>query len=164
MEQVACGPPAVEQRRRGALRAQCLGQRRKRRQADAAGHHPGLRGRRADGERPPERAEALQARARLEGVERAGNEPDALVEEREAGHAILIAAQDFEDGERPAQQRRAGAVLPDHYELTGLRGGRDGGRREPDHVVSVGQPIVRQNERIDIRQHGAQYNNCRAPD
>ena len=61
VEQLRRAARAVEQRRRDAARAQRLGQRGERREADAAGDHPGF-GRRIDErERPAERAEAGDA-------------------------------------------------------------------------------------------------------
>ena len=155
--QVAHGPAAVEQRGRRALRPQRLGQRRERGQTHAAGHHPCRAGRCGDRERLPQRAEALQVRAGFQRVQRAGHHAHLLVEERETRRFTRCVAQDLEDGERPAQQRRPGVVLADHHELAGPHRGGDRGRRQLDHVVSLGKPIVRQDERIDIRRHPAQY-------
>ena len=56
-EQFLAATRAVEQRQSDAARAERCGKRGKRRQADAAGHHPGL-GRRVDGrKRPAKRSE-----------------------------------------------------------------------------------------------------------
>ena len=60
---------AVEQRVRRAARLQRLGERDERREADAARDHPGFRRRIDRLERPAERSETADARARLGLVE-----------------------------------------------------------------------------------------------
>ena len=68
-------------------------------------------------------------------VQQPGADADSLVEDRDAGRRAVRVAQDFEDRERPAQQRIRAARWLHHDELARAGERRDLGRGEREDVV-----------------------------
>ena len=71
--------------------------------------------------------------------------------------APLRVAQDFEDRERPAEQRIHAARGLDHHELSRPREAGDLRRVERQHAVVVGEPRVRQDHGVDVARHSPKY-------
>src|SRR5204862_4310078 len=129
------------------------------REPDAAGDHPAF-GRRIDGfERTAERPERRQARARLDTRQDRRADARALVEDGHAERRAFGVAEDFENRERGAQQRRrAGAGRrPDHDELSGTRARGDLGCGEREYVVVGRQPPVLDHRGVDVHRHPPKY-------
>ena len=145
---------AVEERRRCAAARRALrrasgtarGRRRPRPSTPACGGSTGSNGR-PSGPRHATRAAGFGV------VEQPRADADALVEEREPGRMPVRVAEDFEDRERPPQQRIGASRGLDHHELAGPREPGDLRRVECEHAVVVGQPRVRQDRRIDVARH-----------
>jgi hypothetical protein len=126
---------AIKEHRRRATCGERLGECQKRRESDAAGDHPSCRGW-VDGFKwAPERSKAVDARSRLELEEQRRSKAGAFVEDRNPGGPAVTIAQDFEDRERPAQQRIQTARRLDHDELSGTRVRGNARGVERQHVV-----------------------------
>ncbi len=69
----------------------------------------------------------------------------------------LRVAQDFEDRERPPEQRIDAARGLDHDELSRPRESRDLRRVERQHAVVVGEPRVGQHDGVDVARHNPKY-------
>ena len=120
---------------------QRFGERRERRETDAAGDHPRF----APADRPARTAgRAVRGRRSASpgsaSYSSAGADADAFVQQRDADRRAVRVAQDLEDRERPPQQRIRCRARLDHHELPGLRERRDLRRREREHVVVARQP------------------------
>src|SRR5262249_34214332 len=102
IEELGRSSRTVEQRCADTAGAQRFGERRERRQADAAGDHPRLGRWLDDGEWTSERTEASDNVAWPRIVDQARRRADAFAENREAGGCAVCTAQNLEHRERTA--------------------------------------------------------------
>jgi hypothetical protein len=101
----------------------------------------------------PERPEGRHGLAGRQVVDLASADPDPLAEDRDGGRLSAAVTDDFEDRERPSQQRLVPRRRLDHDELAGERRGGDIGGRQRDDVVIAREAVIREHGRGHVDGH-----------